>query len=703
MKPPRQRDFALAVFAGGVAALAGALYLGVDLYFANGFLTLPLDDAYIFLHYARNFAAGHPMVYNLGDATTTGVTSYLYLLILTPLALVFRAPDTLVWGTFILNVVFYGASVFLFAKIAGRLFEGRFVYLSTLIFASTGPITFHALAGMDTGLFVLALLFALYSYLMYTEYGQGRVFAFALAALALARPEGILAAVLLVVMALVAAPPEVDGRPVPRRTPKWLVAAGLAPVPFYFLANYLAGGHVTSASFLSKSVWGPGSSPWPTRLAEVLAYGLFVVKSVLAGLDGTYLAQVLNVNIPYAAAACFAPLSLAFFLVGWGRAARKSWGNRRPSPAFAAGVLFLACTALSCIFLPFPRHFTRYLAAFYPLYVIGILVGIEGLATLIRYGRPAISHAAMFWTGAAYFLIFGLVSSAYAWLGFGMSARDIRFQHIATARYIRDHVAPGANIFTHDVGVLAYYSRHRIVDLEGLVSPGGWRERGEGAGVAASFVAGRGKPGDYFAGYLDVYPFNDVGLIAEPEFEARLISVTMAGGAVMTVAPFRAELFVRPPPPAMPGFEPEDDVDVADMLSEKAHHYRLRRRGANAFWSYATIAPREEGGVAATAPFFEAGRTVCGAEEFTVRAAPGRDLACVARCLPPYDVEVYANGKYAGKWAVSPAGGEGFVDGYFFIPGRAVTGTMRFQLKTAGGDFQTFRPAHYYFYSRRTR
>ncbi len=701
MEARRQRDVFLIVLAAALAAVTGALYIYINLYFTDGFLTLPLDDAYIFLHYARNFAAGHPLVYNLGDPSTTGVTSYLYFLILTPLALIFRTPNALVWASFVLNVVLYGASIWLFAKVARHLFEGRYVIPSTLIYATTGPITFHALGGMDGGLVIFALLFALYSYILYKEYGRLAVFVVALATLTVARPEGIIAAAILAALALVGAEPKVQGGGPARSRSKWFILLGLAPVPVYLAVNYLAGGYITPAGFLSKSVLAHKTQPWAPRLVAIIAYTIYVVKSVLGGLNGYYVKGFYNANTVHAAATYFAPLALAFFLVGWGRAARKSWSSRKPSAAFAAGLVFLACAAVACVAVPVPRHFARYIAPYFPLFVIGVLGGIDGLASLIRYGRPSIGHAAMFWTGAAYFLVFGLISSTYFWVAYGMSARDIRFQHVAVARYVRDNAAEGANIFTHDVGALAYYGERRVVDIEGLVTRDAWRFGNEGWAGAAEFVRREGKPGDYFVGYFNIYPFEEAGIVAPPEYHGRLLVNTMAGARDMAVAEFAPEVFEPSPPPsakALKGFELADEVNVADVISESAHRYRLRERGASTLFGFAGPLPLA---TARGVEVFEAGRMISGVEEFTVEVPGGRDAVAAVRCEPPFRAYVHVNGEPAGTWEVPPVGPDAYVDGFFRIPAKLVgDGRLRLSLKTASDDLSYNSPARYYFFSR---
>jgi len=697
----RTRGLFLLALAAALAAVTGALYLYADLYFTDGFLTFPLDDAYIFLHYARHVAAGHPLEYNVGDPATTGATSYLYLLLLTPLALIFHSPNGLVWAAFVLNVALYGASIWLFAKVVAHLFDGRYVVVSTFVFATTGPITFHALGGMDGGLYIAALLFALYAYILYQEEGRRAWFVVALAALTLARPEGIIAAAVLTALALIGRQPKDEGSGAAPRRSRWLVLLGLAAVPVYFAVNYVAAGHLTSASFHSKSILAHSARSWAVRLADIIAYTVYVVKSVLAGLDGYYTRGFYNANTVQAAANYFAPLALAFFLVGWGRAARKSWSEGRPLPGFAAGAVFLACVAASCLALPFPRHFARYIAPYFPLFVIGVLGGIDGLAFLIRYGRPQISHAAMFWTGAAYFLVFGLMSSAYFCIAYGMSAADIRYQHMTVARYIRENVPAGANVFTHDVGALAYYGGRRIVDVEGLVTRDGWRYGNEGPGAVAEFVRRQGKPGDYFVGYLNVYPFDESGALEPPAYSAQLFDATMAGGSEMSVARFVPLVFERPPRPeaaALAGFELVDEVNVADVASEAAHGYRFHRRAANSLASYAAAHPLW--GLAGVAAF-EGGRRVCGVEEFTVDVRPGRDVVAAVRCEPPYGAAIRVDGVFAGNWEVPPAVGDVYRDGFFPIRARFIRGRrVRVSLETLSGDLTYNAPAHYYFYSR---
>lgn len=687
------KTWQLAVFAAALAAITGILYYVINLYYAGGHFTFPLDDSYIFLHYARNFCAGHPFQYNIGDPMTTGATSYLYALALVPLACIFRTSESLVLATYVFNVALYGGFLFLFALLARNLFKGHYVVLSTLILATTGPVTFHAFTGMDTGFFMFALLGVLTLYNRYLDGGKAIPFAAAVALLPLARPEG--AAAVLILVALV----WLDrGTFRGRRGRAWVTAA-LAGLPIYFLVNYAVGGHFSSASLLSKNTWAAVTEPKAETLIQIVQYAFFVVKSMLAGLDGIFVRHLYNANTVYTPAAYFPPLALAFFLVGWGRAARASWSERRWNVGFAAGVIFLAGAAISILLVPYPRHYGRYLAPYFPLFVIGILGGIDGLAQLIRYGRPSISHRAMFWTGAAYFLVFGMAAWIYAWVVFGMAGRDIRFQQILTADYLRENTPATAAVVTHDVGAIGYYSQRRIIDLEGLVTRDGWLYGAEGYGAAAEFVKRTARPGDYFAGYTYIYAFDEAGMLPEPEFEAALSATAIAGGQVMAVAPLLPVVFEPIPEPAtlktMSGYKLVDELNCADILSERAHGYRYARRGANNFENRAVAAKLLD----TTWEILEGERLVCGTEEFFVRARPGKPLVGVVRCQPPFMANVYANGRRVGRWSESAASDE-FFDVPLYIPATSVTGDrLRLRIETAGNGFEFNRPAHYYFYA----
>jgi hypothetical protein len=54
---------------------------------------------------------------------------------------------------------------------------------------------------------------------------------------------------------------------------------------------------------------------------------------------------------------------------------------------------------------------------------------------------------------------------------YAASVKNIQELHVTLGRWMAEHIPPGSRVAVNDVGAIAYFSRRRILDLEGLVSP----------------------------------------------------------------------------------------------------------------------------------------------------------------------------------------------------------------------------------------
>jgi len=183
---PRFPRLGLFIFPG--IQLAPAILLYVVHFFGqdNAFV----DDSYIFYRYAQNFAAGHGLVYNLGDRVE-GYSSLLWTVMLAlaahlPLALDRLAP--------ILGLLLGIASLAMLGRLTGRLFPRwpllRWV-LPLALGLSTGFV-YYAASGMDTALFGAVLLFTVSAALEAAESGRIPLLSVSLTLLVLVRSEGLL-------------------------------------------------------------------------------------------------------------------------------------------------------------------------------------------------------------------------------------------------------------------------------------------------------------------------------------------------------------------------------------------------------------------------------------------------------------------------------------------------------------------------------
>ncbi|HSJ53958.1 MAG TPA: hypothetical protein VLC52_09450, partial [Anaerolineae bacterium] len=224
----------------GVATLAVLLAL----FGRNGY-----DDPFITFRYAQNLLAGDGFVYNVGQRTLS-TTAPLYGLLLAGLGLVWPDLPILANTLSALSLVLAAAVLFLQARAHGEVAVGL-VAGTFLGIAPLAVVTF----GSETCLYVAAILAGLYAY----DRSRPEVAAVALAAAAMIRPDGVLAAAVLAACHLLARR-AVPWRPVAlyvALTGAWFGALWLyygSPIPVTLLAKQQQGLMAISPGFPERFV-----------------------------------------------------------------------------------------------------------------------------------------------------------------------------------------------------------------------------------------------------------------------------------------------------------------------------------------------------------------------------------------------------------------------------------------------------------------
>ncbi len=178
----------IVAFAISIACMLGVAYL------YHSLLTDAYDDAYISFRYAANLVHGQGLVFNPGEYVE-GYTNFLWTLIAALVIWLGLDPAVV---TIMLSVLCGLALLGLVAWFGGRMVEwGRLVagwqYLAVFILASSGPLAYALISGLETTLFTLLLTAAAFSFVL-EQRGvakwplSGVLFALA----ALTRPEGAL-------------------------------------------------------------------------------------------------------------------------------------------------------------------------------------------------------------------------------------------------------------------------------------------------------------------------------------------------------------------------------------------------------------------------------------------------------------------------------------------------------------------------------
>src|SRR5438034_81706 len=187
--------------AGSVLALlalaVAIVFLGFMLAATNGHFVPQVVDLYVVCQYARSFAEGHPFHYNAGEPASTGSTSLLHTALLGLAHAAGIRGEGLIVFAIVAGIAFYVASVLLARRIAVLLEGEREGALAGTLVALGGPVVWGFLYGSDIAPFMFLSLWTLERLL--ATWATARLGSAVLAAslLALARPEGLIIALVL--------------------------------------------------------------------------------------------------------------------------------------------------------------------------------------------------------------------------------------------------------------------------------------------------------------------------------------------------------------------------------------------------------------------------------------------------------------------------------------------------------------------------
>src|SRR5689334_11080937 len=151
-----------------LAGLILMAYACTSLAMARGVFVMPLDDVYIHFQYAKQMALGQPYIYNPGLPATSGATSFLYPYMLAiGYLLDFQGLNLGLWAM-LLGMVALACSTWLVYRLV-KIFDAPewLAILMGVIFALSGPVSWHFMSGMETGWVMLFTLGTLYSLIIY--------------------------------------------------------------------------------------------------------------------------------------------------------------------------------------------------------------------------------------------------------------------------------------------------------------------------------------------------------------------------------------------------------------------------------------------------------------------------------------------------------------------------------------------------------
>jgi arabinofuranosyltransferase len=226
------------------------------------------EDAFIMFRYAKNLAAGHGLVWNIGRPPVEGATAFLWTVSLAGIHRlgvdVETAARILAWVSALCGLLA------LLVPLAAREPHGRLWAAVAALAISASPLSLHLLTGFETlmfSAFMTATLAAHLNLVFSPEHDASRhdwltVVALPLSALgmSLTRPEGSMLAVLWFAVTLLY---------VPSRRLAWAIALGyVLPGTIYFLWRWHYFGYLLPNTFYAKVF--RGSDAFRTILGESL-------------------------------------------------------------------------------------------------------------------------------------------------------------------------------------------------------------------------------------------------------------------------------------------------------------------------------------------------------------------------------------------------------------------------------------------------
>jgi hypothetical protein len=415
-------DHRLVIGIVALLAVGGYLLFSASVY-RIGF---PLDDSWIHLTYARNFAEHGEWAFRLGQRSA-GSTSPLWTFLLSVGYFLKLAPYA--WTFFVgwLVLTFFGIQ----AEKAARIFVDSYkptIPWVGLFFVLEWHFTWSAVSGMETLLHGLILLLVLTALMggsrQYLSLGL-------LTGLSVwIRPDGLTLLGPLLFTAFFTEP-NWDARG--RAFLKILIGFGIFFFT-YLLFNLALSGNPLPNTFYAKQA--EYASFWQARTLGQRLWNylsVIVASPFLALIPGVYVWVKKMIE-------------------------RRNWGG-------IGGVIwFLGYNAIYFMRLPAYQHGRYIIPALIILYLWGALGTAEWIAAFKEKKRLV-----FLWQSAIVML-----SLAFGIIGARQNALDVYWvesEMVATANWVRQNLPPDAVLAVHDIGAMGYYVPNPIIDLAGLVNP----------------------------------------------------------------------------------------------------------------------------------------------------------------------------------------------------------------------------------------
>ena len=532
----------------------------------SGPWSAPLDDVFIHFDFARQTARGHAFEWTPGSGYSSGGTSLLYPFVLVPgLWLGLSGLRLMHWAAVVACVCVFGALLAL--RRLSKPLPVAASYLLPPVLLCIGALDWSLWSGMEVALFLGLWALSVVAWddlrdglISGPRYGLSALLGAAGLLMCATRPEGIGALFVLTITALW------DFRRQKPSSLALMAALALSPALLLLmahgLANRLLTGDSTAAGALVKLEM---HHPYLTR-SEVVDAWWFHFKYQVLRVTQYHFTDVAGVG-----------------WIAWIVAAYALVASRTRRAAIVLWLSMLAWISIVSLNGQVRWQNERYTMPAVAWLLCSVALGLGAAFAQVRRGQlktmiPALAGVLL----SAVFMWRQLPRFREQLWFFGRASRNIYDQHVQTGRKLRDEFRPQPRrVLVGDAGAIPY-----VADLPGLdiIGLGGYRglpfARATRQNVAAGIELIERLRSSERPDILAIYPgwWGDFPIW----FGKRLDAVpvrgnVICGGASKVLYRPRWESLDRSEQPfsLKPGERRVDGVDMADLVSERAHDYRL--------------------------------------------------------------------------------------------------------------------------------
>ena len=567
----RRIDDALyGVFAGAVTLAFARIFYGYVRVQTGGEWSAPLDDVFIHFDYARAIARGYPFEWSEGNGFSSGNTSLSY-----PFALAagywagFRGPTLVVWAGIVACLSMW--AMLLWAKRLFRDLAPWAKYLAPLAVYSVGALCWSLFSGMEVAFFLGiwgAALAAMYAVIDEPDERKQRRRQWLLGLIGVllvwTRPEGATSIAVLGTGTALA----LRGRGL-GATFATLLRTGLPAVVALVvqaIANKWFTGEASSNGAIAKLYV---YNPFLTTEEKLQRYRELIEYVVLRNVEHHFadappygwILPALAI-VPLTSRRTRAPALLLWAsLVGWlllvALNGQVRWQNERYTMPAVAWLLLAAALGVGVLLSPWfawTRRTWPQLLAWAAMAVTGLV----SVATFVEHQAPRMRDQIWF---------------------FGRASRNIRDQQATTGRLLRRLEPRPHRVLVGDAGAITYAADLPGLDLIGL---GGYGKlpfaRAGVHGMGARLELLQRVPPNDRPDYFALYPSwwgSFPSWFGRYLIEVPVHGNVICGGAEKVI--YRADLDAldtgHEPWTLRPGEAVVDELDVADLVSEREHDY----------------------------------------------------------------------------------------------------------------------------------